>query len=261
MDQVLPVATGASSDPQGATGVAVIRPATPFLPELQDAPDRPDLGDAAAVTTVAPVASVPEPVSAPAAAPQAAPPAAPLPTPPAVPAAPTASPAALDPALQPKDPVDAAIDRLAPVDKMAAARAALIAAGLPTDVVDGIPPVPAGPGIVSRAATATVAVVKAPFHFTAWLNGAVTGIRALLFFGVTGGIGLLDSLNGIDLSSLLETYLGGTKVKPGDIMVLMAVAGALLRLITRTPVFVRWRSAAHAGGASDSKVDEPLAGL
>lgn len=258
MDQVLPVATGASSDPQGATGMAVIRPATPFLPELQDAPDRPDLGDAAAVTTVAPVASVQEPVSAPAAAPQAAPPAASLPTPTAAPAAPTASPAALD-------PVEASLNKAAlaavPVDKMAAARAALIAAGLPTDVVDGIPPVPAGPGIVSRATNATVAVVKAPFRFTAWLNGAVTGIRALLFFGVTGGIGLLDSLNGIDLSSLLETYLGGTKVKPGDIMVLMAVAGALLRLITRTPVFVRWRSAAHAGGASDSKVDEPLAGL
>lgn len=136
-------------------------------------------------------------------------------------------------------------------DRIALARAALVAAGLPTDVIDGKPPVANGLG------TGTVKAAAATWNGTKWAAGLVTSVRTLLFFGVTIAVGLLDSLQTIDITGLLSHFTGA-KITTGDIMALMGIAGVLLRLVTKGPAFARWSKAAHGGGGSDSLVDDPM---
>ncbi len=113
---------------------------------------------------------------------------------------------------------------------------------------------PAAPGALATAAMATV---KAPFTLASWANRVLTSTRTLLFFAVTATLGVLDSLGTVDISGLVADLFGTTRIKPGDVMLLMSVTGALLRLVTTTPVFARWRAAARGGGGSDSRVDDP----
>jgi hypothetical protein len=145
---------------------------------------------------------------------------------------------------------------VAPIDRIAAARAALIAAGLPTDVIDGTPPVLIGPGVVSRAATATGAAATSTWHWSAWIVGLVKSVRTLLFFSVGTALGILDSLKTIDLTGFIS-HLTGKDISSGDLVAAMSIAGILLRLITNGPAFARWKRAAQGGGGSDSKVDDP----
>jgi hypothetical protein len=105
-------------------------------------------------------------------------------------------------------------------------------------------------------AVAPVVESKPGLAIRAWLKtksvaSALKGARTLLFFGVTALVGLADAFSAIDLSSLSEHYIG-TKIKFGDIITVMSVAGILLRFITKTPAFARWQKAAESGG-----VDEP----
>lgn len=152
-------------------------------------------------------------------------------------------------------------DRLdpAPVDKIAVARAALIDAGLPTTVIDGVPPV--GPGIVTKAATATasgaVAVAKGGWNLTKAAGRVTIGLKTLAVATVTALIGLADSLQGIDIVGTASKYLHVT-VAPGDIMVVLSAIFALLRLVSTTSVFQSWRKVSPLGaGGSDSLVDDP----
>jgi hypothetical protein len=102
----------------------------------------------------------------------------------------------------------------------------------------------AKPWAIVRAWTATWNFAK-----------ALKGIRTLLFFTVTGGLGLLDAFNGIDLTGLAQRYLGAN-VKVGDIMTFLSIAGILLRFVSNTPIFARWRAAATGTGVGP--VDEPV---
>lgn len=85
------------------------------------------------------------------------------------------------------------------------------------------------------------------------------GIKALLVFGVTGGLALVQSLDMYDLTPYLEMILPeGSHVSASQAIVLMSVTGIGLRLITKTPVFTKWIGQ-KIGGGSDSTVDEPTA--
>jgi len=66
------------------------------------------------------------------------------------------------------------------------------------------------------------------------LRRKLKGWRTLCLALATGIVGLLDVLNGIDLRPLVEAFVPGDSV--GAVMVALAIAFAVLRLVTTGPV-------------------------
>lgn len=180
--------------------------------------------------------------------------------------APVAAPAApVPPVVEPVQPPAAVAPAAAPLAPIAPAPAPAPAPDTTVVVL-----APAGPCAAYRAWRAARCAAVTSFVETWNLAKAagefVKGMRTLLVFGITAALGLADSLNSIDISGLLESYLG-TKVKVGDIMTLMSIGGIMLRLVTNTPVFQSWKASVFVGGgaaapnAGSGSVDEPLTPL
>lgn len=115
---------------------------------------------------------------------------------------------------------------------------------------------PTGTGV---AAAVVNAVVVAPVAGTGRLMAcfwrSLTGLRTVLAFGITGALALATEFGNLDLTPLVAAFLpAGSKLNGAALVVLMSALGILLRLITNTPVFSRWRPA-----ATGAKVDEPSA--
>jgi hypothetical protein len=75
---------------------------------------------------------------------------------------------------------------------------------------------------------------------------ALNSLRTLLFFGVSGALLLLAKFTDTNVATFISKALGG-EISPEDLMLFMSVAGVVLRFITTTPVFERWRKSAKGG--------------
>lgn len=89
---------------------------------------------------------------------------------------------------------------------------------------------------------------------------ALKGVRTLLFFTVTAAGALFSSIEGIDLSGI-ASKLTGLKIEYTDLLLGISVIGFLLRLVTDSSAFKRWKKAARgdgeAPGIGSGDVDEP----
>jgi hypothetical protein len=113
--------------------------------------------------------------------------------------------------------------------------------------------------LAARALLATWSGTKATGRAIACAYRVLNGLKTILFFVLSGGLALATELQAIDLTPYVEMLLpAGAHVSGAQVITLLSLAGIGLRLITTTPIFVRWSNSFRGvGGASDSKVDDP----
>ena len=97
-----------------------------------------------------------------------------------------------------------------------------------TDTAVTIPPAPApGPSLLRRVGRCT------------WR--ALEGLKTVLFFAVSGALAFADKLGAIDITPLLELVLPeGSKVSVSQVVILLSMAGIVLRFVTAGPMFKDW---------------------
>lgn len=121
-----------------------------------------------------------------------------------------------------------------------------------TDTTVAVPvaPVPANPAtpapVTAPAAPGGAATPVPPkktwtqFLACVWTatSDLLQGLKTILFFGITASLGLAQELGNIDLTPLFSMVLPeGSKITVAQAVVLMSVAGVMLRLVTKTKVF------------------------
>lgn len=117
-----------------------------------------------------------------------------------------------------------------------------------------------GPCAAARAAYATWRATKTTGRAIACAYRVLDGLKTIIFFVVSGGLAVATELQAIDLTPYASMILPeGAHVSASQLITLLSLAGIGLRLVTKTPAFVRWTKA-HTGGGSDSAVDEPAQG-
>lgn len=89
---------------------------------------------------------------------------------------------------------------------------------------------------------------KAKFAFIlSWdwakFAGRVVGaFRTFFFFGIAGLLGIGEMFSMVDLSSLLYMFLPeGGKITVGGVLAILSICGIVLRAVTSTPAFQKWR--------------------
>lgn len=117
---------------------------------------------------------------------------------------------------------------------------------------------PAVPDTTPDEQTTTGAVVDActsaastTWNWAKCAGRVLNGMRTLLFFGVTGGLALLAKVQDFDLSGIVSR-VSGKQIAAEDVMLFMSTAGVVLRFVTSTPVFERWRKSAQGAKQDDA---------
>lgn len=200
-------------------------------------PDTPD-NRAALAAALAEPAPVALPVAMP--APEIAPVLSLEPTPPLVAAAPTPAPVIAT--------VDEAIEARMEAARLEPAPAPVAAAAPTPPVTDAATPAGTATDAVVEACTAAASTT---WNWTKCAGRVLNGLRTLLFFGVMGGTAILAKLEAFDLSGLVSR-VSGKQIAAEDIMLFMSAAGIVLRFVTNTPVFERWRKAAQGDKQEDA---------
>lgn len=141
----------------------------------------------------------------------------------------------------------------------------LVSAPSPVVSEPATPSVPATVVVEEPAQTTTGAVIdtctdaaSSAWDLTKCAGRLLNGVRTLLFFAVTGALAFGAKLGDVDISGFISR-LTGANVDSSDIVVFMSLSGIVLRWLTTTEVFARWKTAAKGAIQSDSSsnVDDP----
>ena len=104
------------------------------------------------------------------------------------------------------------------------------------------------------AACASLVAARAVSVFWRVLNG----FKTIFFFGLTGILTMLEAFAGVDVSGFVVRLLpAGWNLSMSDVVVLISIAGILLRLVSNGPAFSRWR---NQEGDVSGAVDVPAEG-
>lgn len=75
----------------------------------------------------------------------------------------------------------------------------------------------------------------------------VSGMKTVLFFGLAAAAGLADTLGAVDLTPYVQMFLpAGAKLTSSQVVLLMSLAGLILRSMTKSPMFTKATKADEA---------------